>query len=46
MIAKVNPLRELESASAEELSPTLFFGDASQSALMTSVWDRAFKGEL
>ena len=34
-IAKVNALRELQSASGEELS-----------ALMPSVLDRAFKGEL
>jgi len=33
--AKVNALRELQSASGEELS-----------ALMPSVLDRAFKGEL
>ena len=33
--AKVNALRELQSASGEELS-----------ALMASVLDRAFKGEL
>ena len=35
IIAKVNELRELQSASGEELS-----------ALMPSVLDRAFKGEL
>ena len=35
MVAKVNELRELQSASGEELS-----------ALMPSVLDRAFKGEL
>ena len=35
MMAKVNVLRELQSASGEELS-----------ALMPSVLDRAFKGEL
>ena len=35
MMAKVNALRELRSASGEELS-----------ALMPSVLDRAFKGEL
>jgi len=34
-IAKVNALREVQSASGEELS-----------ALMPSVLDRAFKGEL
>jgi hypothetical protein len=34
-LAKVNALRELQSASGEELS-----------ALMPSVLDRAFKGEL
>jgi type I restriction enzyme, S subunit len=44
--AKVNALRELQSASGEELSPSLRFGDGSQSALMPSVLDRAFKGEL
>jgi hypothetical protein len=35
MMAKVNVVRELQSASGEELS-----------ALMPSVLDRAFKGEL
>jgi hypothetical protein len=35
MLAKVNALRELQSATGEELS-----------ALMPSVLDRAFKGEL
>ena len=43
---KVNALRELQSASGEELSPPFHFGDASQSALMPSVLDRVFKGEL
>jgi hypothetical protein len=28
LFAKVNALRELQSASAEELSPALRFGDA------------------
>jgi hypothetical protein len=36
----------LQSASGEELSPPLHFGDASRSALMPSVLDRGFKGEL
>ncbi len=50
--AKVNALRELQShkgmisASGEELSPSFHFGDVSQSALMPSVLDKAFKGEL
>jgi hypothetical protein len=44
--AKVNALREVQSASGAELSPTLRFGDGSQSALMPFVLDRAFKGEL
>ncbi len=35
MCAKVNALRELQSASGEELS-----------ALMPSILDKAFKGEL
>ena len=35
MMAKVNALRELQSAGGEGLS-----------ALMPSVWERAFKGEL
>ncbi len=35
LLAKVNALRELQSASGEELS-----------ALMPSVLDKAFKGEL
>jgi hypothetical protein len=35
MMAKVNALREVQSASGEELS-----------ALMAFVLDRAFKGEL
>ncbi len=34
-MAKVNALRELQSAGGEELS-----------ALMASIWDKAFKGEL
>lgn len=45
-ILKINALRELKSATEEELSPSLHFGDASQSALMPSVLDRAFKEEL
>ncbi|HEU0291198.1 MAG TPA: hypothetical protein VFR47_00580 [Anaerolineales bacterium] len=36
----------LQSTSGEELSPPLRFGDASQSALMPSILDRALKGEL
>jgi hypothetical protein len=50
--ANFNALRELQSASGEELPPSLHFGDyrcfarRSQSALMPSVLDRAFKGEL
>jgi hypothetical protein len=45
-VAKVNALWELQFASGEELSPTLRFGDASRSALMPSILDKAFKGEL
>jgi hypothetical protein len=46
MWAKVSALQELQSASGEELSPSLRFGDGSQSALMPSVLNKAFKGEL
>lgn len=46
MQAKVNVLRELQSASGEELSLSFHFGDASQSALMPSILDKAFKSEL
>jgi hypothetical protein len=45
-LAKVSALRELQSASGEELSPPFHFGDASQSALMPSILDEAFRGEL
>ena len=38
--AKVNGLRELQSAGGEELRP--FFGRT----LMASILDKAFKGEL
>jgi len=34
----------LQSASGEELSPSLRFGDAS--ALLPIILDKAFKGEL
>jgi len=44
--AKVNAWRKVQSASGEEMSPPLHFGDASQSALMPSMLARAFKGEL
>jgi hypothetical protein len=40
--AKVKALRELQSASGEELSHR----DATQSALMPSILDKAFRGEL
>jgi len=40
MLAKVNALRELQSASGEELRP--LFGRT----LMPSILDKAFKGEL
>jgi hypothetical protein len=40
LLANVDALRELQSASGEELRP--FFGRT----LMPSVLDRAFKGEL
>ena len=51
---KVNALLEVQSASREELSPTLRFRDATRSALMPSVpvlsevegLDKAFRGEL
>ena len=51
---KVNALLEVQSASREELSPALHFGDATRSALMPSVpvlsevegLDKAFRGEL
>ncbi len=46
LLAKVDALRELLSAGGEELSPPFHFGDATQSALMPSILDRAFKGEL
>jgi hypothetical protein len=40
-------LRELQSTTEDELSPTLRFGDASQSALVpSSILDKAFRGEL
>ena len=39
-------LQELQSTSGEELSPPLHCGDGSQSALMPSILDKAFKGEL
>jgi hypothetical protein len=38
MWARVNALRELQSASGEELSSVVRFGDVSQSALMPSYW--------
>jgi hypothetical protein len=44
--ARLASLRELQSATEDELSPALRFGDGSQSALMPSVLGRAFKGEL
>jgi hypothetical protein len=44
--AKVNALRELQVKGGEELSPPLHFGDGSRSALMPSVLDRVFEGEL
>ena len=40
MMAKVNVLRELQSASGEELRPFIGW------MLTPSVLDRAFKGEL
>jgi hypothetical protein len=42
MVTKVNVLWELQVKDREELS----LRDASQSALMASVLDRALKGEL
>lgn len=45
-VAQVESPWELQSTSVEELSPPFHFEDASQSALMPSVLDRAFKGEL
>ena len=44
--ARLASLRQLQFATGEELSPSLHFGDAAQSALLPSVLDRAFKGEL
>ena len=41
-MTKVNALRELQSATGEELRP-LFFAERT---LLPSVLDRAFKGEL
>jgi hypothetical protein len=38
-MAKVNALWELQS-------PSLRYGDATQSALMPSILDKAFKGEV
>ena len=46
MMAKVNVLRELQSTGGKELSPPFHYGEGSQSALMPSVLDRAFKGKL
>jgi hypothetical protein len=40
--AKVNARRELQSASGEELSQR----DATQSALMSSILGKGFRGEL
>ena len=45
-ILQINALQELQPAGGEELSPSFHFGDAALSALMPSVLDRAFKGEL
>jgi hypothetical protein len=44
--AEVNVLRELQLASGEELSPSLRYGDATQSALMPSILDKGLKEEL
>jgi len=45
-IARLASLRELQPTTGEELSPSFHFGDAPQSALLPSVLDKAFKGEL
>jgi hypothetical protein len=45
-IARLASLPQLQSATGEELSPPLHFEDAPQSALLPSVLDKAFKGEL
>ena len=50
--AKVNALPtpclwgRLQSAIGKELSPPFHFGDGILSALMPSILDKAFKGEL
>jgi hypothetical protein len=44
--ARLASLRRLQFATGEELSPPLHFEDAPQSALLPSVLDKAFKGEL
>ena len=36
-------LRELQSHTAEELSPSFRYGDASRDALLPNVLDKAFK---
>jgi len=46
MMAKVKVVREVQSQTQEELSPSLRFGDATRDALLPSVLDKAFKGEL
>jgi hypothetical protein len=52
MIVKVNALREVQSATREELSLLLRSGDAARSALLpystgtSSVLDRTFKAEF
>jgi hypothetical protein len=44
---KVNAPRELQSATGEELSPLLHCpcGDATQSALLPSIFDKALRGD-
>jgi hypothetical protein len=44
--AQLSMLRAARSASGEELSPPFHFGDTVRSALMLSILDKTFKGEL
>ena len=46
MIAKVNVVRELQSASGALASPPWGRRERGLSALMVSILDKAFKGEL
>ena len=44
-MARLIVLRELRSGMGKELYPPLHFGDATQSALMPSILDKAFRGD-